>query len=36
MTSVPADRPVPRKPIDWWRWAGRVYLFLAHASGRLG
>lgn len=21
-----AQRPVVRKPIDWWRWAGRVFL----------
>jgi ABC-type Fe3+ transport system permease subunit len=26
MTSVTTHRQVPRKPIDWWRWAGRVFL----------
>jgi multiple sugar transport system permease protein len=28
MTSIPADRTVPRKPVDWWRWAGRFFLLL--------
>ena len=29
MTTVPAsDTPAPRKAIDWWRWAGRLFLFL--------
>jgi multiple sugar transport system permease protein len=22
------DRPIVRKPIDWWRWAGRLFLTL--------
>ncbi|MDB5560838.1 MAG: MalG [Hyphomicrobiales bacterium] len=26
MTTQALDRPAPRKPIDWWRWAGRVFL----------
>ncbi|HEV7719500.1 MAG TPA: carbohydrate ABC transporter permease [Arsenicitalea sp.] len=26
MTTQTFDRPAPRKPIDWWRWAGRVFL----------
>jgi multiple sugar transport system permease protein len=26
--ATPGDRPVSRKPIDWWRWAGRVFLLL--------
>jgi multiple sugar transport system permease protein len=28
MTAIPADaiRPVTRKAIDWWRWAGRFFL----------
>jgi multiple sugar transport system permease protein len=25
-TSSAATRPVVRKPIDWWRWAGRIFL----------
>ncbi|HVY49944.1 MAG TPA: carbohydrate ABC transporter permease [Devosia sp.] len=28
MTSIAAERPASRKPIDWWRWAGRVFLLL--------
>lgn len=23
-----AERPKTKKPIDWWRWGGRVFLFL--------
>src|ERR1700710_80038 len=26
MTTQTMDRPAPRKPIDWWRWTGRVFL----------
>lgn len=28
ITALPADavRPVIRRPIDWWRWSGRVFL----------
>ncbi|KAB0677410.1 carbohydrate ABC transporter permease [Aureimonas leprariae] len=28
MTAVPApvERPRTRKPVDWWRWAGRLFL----------
>ena len=28
MTDTPIlpVRPKPRKPIDWWRWAGRFFL----------
>ena len=25
-TLAEAGRPVARKPIDWWRWSGRVFL----------
>ena len=25
-TSSAATRPVVRKPVDWWRWAGRIFL----------
>jgi len=28
MTSIPVERPVTRKPVDWWRWAGRLFLLL--------
>ncbi|HWU99960.1 MAG TPA: carbohydrate ABC transporter permease [Devosia sp.] len=28
MTSIPIERPVTRKPVDWWRWAGRLFLLL--------
>ena len=28
MTSIPIARPVTRKPVDWWRWAGRLFLLL--------
>ncbi len=28
MTTIPAEaiRPIAKKPIDWWRWAGRFFL----------
>lgn len=26
MSTTAAARPVVRKPIDWWRWAGRAFL----------
>src|SRR5215218_7886986 len=25
-SAAAAERAVTRKPIDWWRWAGRVFL----------
>jgi multiple sugar transport system permease protein len=28
MTIAAADRPVSRRPIDGWRWAGRIFLTL--------
>ena len=28
MSVIAGERPVTRKTIDWWRWAGRVFLVL--------